>query len=77
MPKYQTNGDRILQAIINDKNLIEYYDYNPNEFSCIEEALNSEYPIINAIAQIIYGMEQKETEKEIYNKVYNYSKSNI
>ena len=69
MPKYQTNGDRILQAIINDKNLIEYYDYNPNEFSCIEEALNSEYPIINAIAQIIYGMEQKETEKEIYSSL--------
>lgn len=77
MSMYQTNGDKILQAVITDEQLVSYYDYNPNEYNSLSEALESDVVVIQAIAKIIYRNEQNATEKEIYNEVSNYLKSNI
>lgn len=77
MSTYQTNGDKILQAVIADEQLVKFYDYNPNDYSCISEALDSDIAVIHAIAQIIYRNEQEATEKEIYNEVSNFFKINI
>lgn len=78
MGTYRTNNDKILQAVIADERLIKFYDYNPSDFNTISEALDSDIPIINAIAQIIVSKnENKATEKEIYNEVSNYLKLNI
>lgn len=72
-----TNGDKILQAVIADEQLIKFYDYDPNDYSSLTDALESDVPVIRAIAQIINGNEQKATEREIYNEVSNFLKSNI
>lgn len=77
MSTYQTNGDKILQAVIADEQLIKFYDYNPDDYYSISDALNSDIAVIKAIAQIIYRNEQNATEKEIYNEVSNFLKSNI
>jgi hypothetical protein len=77
MSTYQTNGDKILQAVINDEQLIRFYDYSPDDYNTIAEALDSDVAIIHAIAQIINCNEQKATDKEIYNEVSNFLKSNI
>ena len=77
MSSYKSNGDKILQAVIADERLIKYYDYDPNDYNSITDALESDIPVICAIAQIINGIEQKSTEREIYNEVSNYLKSNI
>lgn len=77
MSTYQTNGDKILQAVINDEQLIRFYDYSPYDYNTIAEALDSDVAIIHAIAQIINCNEQKATDKEIYNEVSNFLKSNI
>jgi len=77
MSTYQTNGDKILQAVINDEQLIRFYDYSPDDYNTIAEALDSDVAIIHAIAQIISCNEQKATDKEIYNEVSNFLKSNI
>lgn len=77
MSTYQTNGDKILQAVIADEQLIKFYDYNPDDYNSISDALESDIAVIQAIAQIINRNEQKATEKEIYNEVSNYLKSNI
>ena len=79
MSKYQTNGDKILQAVIADEQLINSYGYNPDDYNSISEALNSEIPIpvIQAIAKIIDKNEQKVPEKEIYNEVSSFLKTNI
>ena len=87
MSKYQTNGDKILQAVIADEQLINSYGYNPDDYNSISEALNSEIPIpvsltvilasLPAIAKIIDKNEQKVPEKEIYNEVSNFLKTNI
>lgn len=77
MSTYKTNSDRILQAVIEDEQLVNFYGYNPEDYTSISEALNSDITVVNAIAQIIVGNEQKSTEKEIYNEVSNFLKSTI
>lgn len=77
MSSYQTNGDKILQAVIADEELINFYGYNPDDYSTISDALDSDIAVIQTIAQIINRNEQNATEKEIYNEVSNYLKSNI
>lgn len=77
MSTYQTNGDKIFQAVIADEQLVNFYGYNPNDYDSISEALNSDIVVIRAIAQIIDRNEQKLSEKEIYNEVSNFLKSAI
>ena len=77
MSTYQSNSDKILQAVIADEQLIKSYDYNPDDYNTIAEALDSDVAIVQAIAQIINRVEQDATEKEIYNEVSNFLKSNI
>ncbi len=77
MSTYQTNGDKILQAVIEDEQLVNFYDYNPNDYSTVSDALDSDVAVIQAIAQIINRNEQNATEKEIYNEVSNFLKANI
>lgn len=77
MSIYQSNGDKILQAVISDEQLIKQYDYSPDDFTTINEALDSDVAVVKAIAQIILKFEQKASEREIYNEVSNFLKSNI
>jgi len=77
MVKYLTNGDKILQAVLSDQRLSEYAEYSPAEFETISEALDSDNPVVCAIAKIIDGNQRKSTEKEIYNEVSNYLKQTI
>jgi hypothetical protein len=77
MSKYQTNSDKILQAVITDEQLVKFYEYNPDDYNLISEALESDIVVINAIAQIIKRNEDKASEKEIYNEVSNFLKTNI
>ena len=74
MAKYLTNGDKILQAVLRDQKLYEYAGYNVSDFETISEALDSDNPIVCAIAKMIDGKERNLTEKEIYNEVCNYLK---
>ena len=73
----QTNEDKMLRAVIADELLIKFYDYNPDDFVSISDALESDIVVIKAIAQIINRNEQKATEKEIYKEVSQFLKANI
>lgn len=77
MSIYQTNGDKILQAVIADEQLVNFYGYNPDDYRTVSDALDSDITVIQVIAQIINRNEQNATEKEIYNEVSNFLKSNI
>lgn len=77
MAKYLTNGDKVLQAVLSDQKLCEFADYNVADFETISEALDSDNPIICAIAKIIDGNERSLTEREIYNEISNYLKQTI
>jgi hypothetical protein len=77
MAKYFTNGDKVLQAVLSDERLINQVDYNPADFATITEALDSDNAVVCAVAKIIDGKENNATDREIYNEVTNYLKSNL
>lgn len=77
MAKYFTNGDRVLQAVLSDERLINHGDYNPADFDTITEALDSDNAVVCAVAKIIDGNENNATDREIYNEVTNFLKSNL
>ncbi len=77
MAKYLTNGDKVLQAVLSDQKLCEFAEYNVADFETISEALDSDNPIVCAIAKIIDGNERSLTEREIYNEVSNYLRQTI
>lgn len=75
-----TNEDKMLQLVLSDDKLSNFYEFDPLEFSSIEDALNSENPIIVTVAKIIQGVARnsdKGTHKELYNEVINYLNQNI
>lgn len=72
MARYFTNEDKVLQAVLSDSNLMKWGSYTITGVETINEALNSNNPIICAVAKIIYDKENKASEKEIYNEVFKY-----
>lgn len=75
-----SNEDKMLQLVLSDNHLSSFYEYNPNEFENIEDALEAENPIVVAVAKIIRGINGKSDKsvyKDIYNEVFNYLNQNI
>jgi len=72
-----TNGDRMLQVVLNDSVLAMYGEYSPSDYETIEEAVASEKPIVVAVAKMIQGLQRKSNDKEIYNEVNNYLRNNL
>lgn len=75
-----SNEDKMLRLVLSDNNLISYYEYTPQEFPTIENALKSDHPVVVAVAKIIReinGKSDKNSHKEVYNEVFNYLNQNI
>ncbi|MCD7900220.1 MAG: hypothetical protein LUH22_10195 [Bacteroides sp.] len=75
-----TNEDKMLQLVLSDTRLGSFYEYNPEDFSTIQNALDADNPVVAAIAKIIVGVAgntDKNTQKEVYNEVFNYLNQNI
>jgi hypothetical protein len=75
-----TNEDKMLQLVLSDNNLSSFYDYNPDEFPTVADALISDNPVVVAIAKIIkeiFGNFDKGVHKEVYNEVFNYLNQNL
>lgn len=77
MAKQLTNADRLLKSVLADAKLVEYGGYNPDDYASVDDALISENFCVQAVAKIICDKEQKQSDKEIYNDVNNFLKSNI
>ena len=74
---YITNSDKMLQAVLINPKLMEYGNYTPNDFSTLSQALISYNFVINAVARIIKGLDDKATSNEIWREVNNYLKENV
>lgn len=77
MAKYLTNEDKILQAVLAEQRLIKYAEYNPADYETISDALDSDKPVVCAVAKIIDCNERNLNEREIYNEVSNYLKQTL
>lgn len=75
-----TNEDKMLQLVLSDKTLSEFYEFDATEHSTVKEALQSENVVVVAVAKIISGISKnrdKNSYKEIYNEVFNYLNKNM
>ncbi|MGE0020480.1 MAG: hypothetical protein AB7S72_12490 [Draconibacterium sp.] len=74
------NEDKMLQLVLSDSKLSSYYEYTPDDFQTIKDALESEIPVVVAVAKIIRGINgnsEKSLQKEVYNEVFTYLNQNI
>lgn len=75
-----TNKDKMLQLVLSDSDLKEYYEIDISNIYTISDALNSCSPIVVAIAKIIKGINASDLsskEKEMYKEVFGYLNKNI
>lgn len=77
MARFNSNANRILQAVLSDEHLQKYGEYNLFEAEDMDSALASDNLVVRTVAQIIEGVNSNQTQKEIYNIVTNYLKNNI
>lgn len=74
------NEEKMLQLVLSDKNLSSIYDFNPADFPKLLDAIQSNNPVIVAIAKIINGIHNqsdKNNQKELYLEVVSYLKENL
>lgn len=74
---YKRNDDKMLQAVLMDEHLMKFGNYTPAQIGTIYQALESDNFIINAVAQIIKGTSDGETERELWRKINEYLKQNV
>ena len=71
------NNDKMLQAILLNKNLMKFGNYTAEEICKIDQALDSDNYIINAVAQIIKRTNEGASEKDLWKEINNYLKNNV
>lgn len=74
---YITNSDKMLQAVLINPQLMEFGKYTIADFSTLSQALVSDNYVINAVARIIKGLDEKSSQNEIWREVNNYLKENV
>lgn len=73
----RNNDNKMLQAVLLDENLMKFGDYSPSDISTIEQALDSDNYVINAVAQIIKRTEEGASEKELWKEIDKYLIDNV
>lgn len=77
MNKLQTDGDKILQAILSNEEFARLAKYEATKYDTIESALSSDNAIVVAVAKVIDCARSSMNDREIYNVVTNYLKENL
>lgn len=74
---YQSNMDKVLQAVLLDENLMKFGNYSESDIKSIYQALESENVVIATTAKIILRESEGASSNEIYNEISNYLKMNV
>ena len=59
-----TKEDRMLQLVLNDVDLSSYYEYTPDDFTTIQEAFNTENPVVQVVAKIVPPLNDIDETKQ-------------
>lgn len=71
------NDNKMLQAVLLDENLMKFGNYTPADISTIDQALDSDNYVINAVAQIINRVGEGAPEKELWKEINKYLMDNV
>ena len=75
-----TQKDKMLRMVLDDPKLRETYDYDPDEYESIYDALNSNNAIVVAVAKIIKelnGSDDPTEHKRVYKTIFTYLNNNL
>lgn len=70
-----TQKNKMLRMVLNDRRLVEAYGYNPLDYNDLNDALDSDNPVVVAVAKIIKdldGSTNPSDQKRVYTTVFNY-----
>lgn len=73
----RNNDNKMLQAVLLDENLMKFGRYTAADISTIDQALDSDNYVINAVAQIIKRIGEGATEKELWKEINKYLMDNV
>ena len=73
----RNNDNKMLQAVLLDEDLMKFGEYTPADISTIEQALDSDKYVSNAVAQIIKRIGEGATEKELWKEINKYLMDNV
>ena len=73
----RNNDNKMLQAVLLDEDLMKFGEYTPEDISTIEQALDSDNYVINAVAQIIKRLGDGASEKELWKEINKYLMDNV
>ena len=73
----RNNDNKMLQAVLLDENLMKFGDYTPSDISTIDQALDSDNYVTNAVAQIIKRTGEGASEKELWKEIDKYLIDNV
>ena len=71
------NDDKMLQAVLLEDNLMKFGKYTPADINTIEQALDSDNYVINAVAQIIKRTGEGASERELWKEINKYLIDNV
>jgi|LSQX01.2.fsa_nt_gb hypothetical protein len=74
-----TREDRMLKLVLSDPDLCNYYEYSPEKYNTIQEALNSDDIVVNVIARIIRTIkdDDQSEQRKLYTEIFNELKNNL
>ena len=73
----RNNDNKMLQAVLLDENLMKFGDYTPSDISTIEQALDSDNYVINAVVEIIKDTGEGASEKELWKEIDKFLIDNV
>ena len=75
-----TQKDKMLRMVLDDPKLRETYDYAPDDYESIYDALTSNNAIVVAVAKIIKelnGSDDPSEQKRVYKTIFTYLNNNL
>lgn len=72
-----SNNNRMMEAVLLDKGLMDYGQYNPALITSIDAAFLSDNFVIGAVARIIKRADEGSSESAIYKEVNDYLKRKV
>lgn len=63
--------------VLGDELLMEFYEYNPADYETLDQALDSDIPVVAAVAKLIRAVQYNRNANEVYTEVSNYLKNNL
>lgn len=72
MPMELRPKDKLLQAVLKERILCKFGEYEPDDYLTVEDAIISDNEVVSAVGRIIERQSSNVSDKDIYREVCNH-----